>query len=82
MSTTTYGRVLTEYMIGAGVTVDELAQLATVAGYPVDSEVLVGHMHDYRYEHDDLNVVRGPAKVLELGKKDAARLAVAYLFNK
>lgn len=80
---TAFGRLLEEMMDERGVSgPDELAQRATEAGYPVASEVLVGHMHDYHYHPDDLNVVRGPAEVLNLGKVGATRLAVSYLFNR
>lgn len=79
---TAYGQVITEYMDRANVTVAELAELASAAGYPFDPEVLVGHMHDHWYERQDLNIVYGPAEVLNLDPEAEGRLTVAYLFDR
>ena len=43
---------------------------------------MVGHMHNYGYEPEDLHIVRGPAAVLGLDTEAVGRLAVAYLSNK
>ena len=79
---TAYGQLLQGHLLRAGVTTDELATMSSEAGYPVDGDVIDGHMHDYYYERDNLNVVRGPAEVFGLDMKAKTKLAVAYLFNK
>ena len=80
---TAFGRLLVEKMAERGVSgPDELAERATEAGYPFDPEVMRGHMYDHWYERQDLNIVYGPAEVLNLDAEAEGRLAIAYIFDR
>jgi hypothetical protein len=84
MSMGAYGRALMELMKQKGVPADliHLARLLDSNGeYPIPYQEL--HMAAYNYEHEpNLDLIRGPAKVLGLNEEEISRLEHSYVVDK